>query len=305
MGQSGRRLAASAAAAVCVGAALLPCAARADGDPASDVLVYTNAYLPASAPTKAAAAALESRVAAVYAAGDRIKVAVIAARYDLGAIPSLFDKPAPYAQFLGEELAGIYVGPLLIVMPNGYGIYDGGRSTSAESAVLATLPNPSSPTPDALTNAASAAIAALLAHDALASPDILPPLVELTRASAVGKVLTLRYYLYDDSGRAAATLELLRGTTVLRTALVPAHPTNLNRQEARRLTLPAGASAAGTRACVEAADPTGNKSQSCHSVAVRRRPTRGTAGRRDPSTRQAGRRRRSRRGPPPPQATRT
>ena len=68
--------------------------ARADGDPASDTLVFTNAFLPSQAPSKGASDALLAQIAAVYAAGYRVKVAVVAARYDLGAIPSLFDRPA-------------------------------------------------------------------------------------------------------------------------------------------------------------------------------------------------------------------
>ena len=198
-------LAVAAAAALCVGLA------RADGDPASDTLVFTNAYLPAHAPSKANADALLAQIAAAYSAGYRVKVAVVAARYDLGAIPSLFGKPATYARFLGEELAGVYVGPLLIVMPSGYGIYDGGRSTAAESAVLAALAKPASTKPDDLTTAATAAVGELLRRGALRSRDILPPYVETVRATAVGTQLKVLYYLSDDSGRASATLEILRG----------------------------------------------------------------------------------------------
>lgn len=267
---TGVRTLATIAAVSCVATVLFAGAARADGDPASDTLVYTNAYLPAEAPSKAAVAALDSQIAAVYAAGDRVKVAIIAARYDLGAIPSLFNKPAEYAQFLGEELSGFYVGPLLIVMANGYGIYDDGRSTTAETTVLATLPKPASPSPNGLTTAATAALTALLEHGSLTSPDILPPYIEITSARAAGKVLTLRYYLYDDSGRAAATLELLHGTTVLLTAQIASHQTDINRQETRKLGLPAAVSVVGTRACVEAADPSGNKSRSCRPVSVKR-----------------------------------
>ena len=151
-------------------AALFAGVARADGDPASDTLVATNAYLPATPPSKTATAGLEKHITAVYSVGDRIKVAVIAARYDLGAIPSPFNKPTPYARFLGEELSTIYIGPLLVVMPGGYGVYDGGRSTAAETSVLATIAKPASRRPDDLTTAASAAVAALLKSGALRSP---------------------------------------------------------------------------------------------------------------------------------------
>ena len=62
--------------------------AGADGDPASDILVEENVYLPYQTPSAAASAGLGRQVADVYASGRRIKVAVIAAKSDLGAIPS-------------------------------------------------------------------------------------------------------------------------------------------------------------------------------------------------------------------------
>src|SRR5207245_1571519 len=94
---------------------------------------------------------------AVYTAGYRIKVAVVATKIDLGAIPSLFGKPAEYAKFLGQELSGYYIGPLLIVMPAGYGIYDGGRSTQAEDAILAGLARSASAKPTDLVSATTTA----------------------------------------------------------------------------------------------------------------------------------------------------
>lgn len=60
-------------------------------------------------------------------------------------------------RFLGLELATVYVGPLLIVMPAGFGIYDGGRSTAAESRMLGKLPRPGR-LADALTRAAANAV---------------------------------------------------------------------------------------------------------------------------------------------------
>ena len=196
---SGRGLGATLLA-VAAAAALLRGLARADGDPASDTLVFTNAFLPARAPSKANADALRAQIAAVYAAGYRIKVAVVGARYDLGAVPSLFGKPATYARFLGSELTQLYIGPLLVVMPNGYGIYDGGRSTSAESAVLAGVAKPASPGSDDLTAAATTAVAELLKHGALRSRDILAPYVQVVQASAKGTTVSLQYYVDDDSG---------------------------------------------------------------------------------------------------------
>lgn len=130
-----RRALALAAAALAVAAG--PAApARADGDPASDTLLEQNVYFPYRPPTPAAEAALRRAVDGVYADGNRVKVALIGDVTDLGSITSLYGKPADYAHFLGVELGLWYVGPLLVVMPAGFGVYDGGRSTAAEEDVL-------------------------------------------------------------------------------------------------------------------------------------------------------------------------
>ena len=137
----------SLAAAILAGVLLaLTCsAARADGDPASDTLIFQNVFLPYPTPPKEITKPLAAAVSDVYAKSYRVKVAVIASPQDLGAVPSLFDKPVEYAQFLGTELGLYYIGPLLIVMPAGYGIYDGGRTVVAEETVLAKLPLPGRP----------------------------------------------------------------------------------------------------------------------------------------------------------------
>jgi hypothetical protein len=56
-----------------------------------------------------------------------VKVAVIAAPTDLGAVPMLFDRPARYARFLGFELQFVYPGRLLVVMPAGLAVSQHGR----------------------------------------------------------------------------------------------------------------------------------------------------------------------------------
>jgi hypothetical protein len=251
------------ALAVCAGAAR---GARADGDPASDMLVVQNIFLPYNQPSKTAASGLAKQVASAYAAGYRVKVAVVAAAVDLGAIPSLFDRPAQYAKFLGQELSGFYVGPLLIVMPSGYGIYDGGRSTAAEHRMLAGLAVPGSKQPDALTDDAANAVNDLLRAGALRSPDILKPYVQALLARPAGGRLTVQYYLADDSGKAAATVTVERGGHVLFSLQVSQHPTSILRPETQRLTVPSGLSLAGARVCVTATDPSGNRAKSCRGV---------------------------------------
>lgn len=250
----------------CVLVAAAAAGARADGDPASDMLVVQNVFLPYEAPSHAAAAALTEQVAAVYTAGERVKVALVATRVDLGAIPSLFDKPAQYGAFLGRELAGFYVGPLLIVMPSGYGIYDGGRSTAAEQGVLSRLSPPGSAEPDTLATAAANAVAQLLHAGALRSKDILEPYVQTLLAKAAGGGLTVQYYLADDSGKASVTLTVERAGHAVLTSRVPEHATSILRPETRRLTLPQGLTLDGVRVCVAATDPSGNHAVSCRKV---------------------------------------
>lgn len=171
-------------------------------DPASDVLVDKNVFLPYPPPSAATSASLAREVRAAYARNFRVKVAVIATATDLGSIPSLFGKPGHYAGFLGQELQLYYGGPLLIVMPAGYGVYDGGRSTKAERSVIATAPSVPGSTASALTTSAAQLVHRLVAAGALKSKDITKPYV----APAVGTVspghaTRLYYQVFDDSGK--------------------------------------------------------------------------------------------------------
>ena len=244
--------------------------ARADGDPASDMLVLHNVFLPYETPSQTAAAELSKQVQAVYAAGYRIKVAVIATNIDLGAIPSLFGKPSNYAKFLGQELSSYYIGPLLIVMPAGYGIYDGGRTTRAEEAILAGLARPASAKPTDLVSAATTAVGRLLGAGALKSADILKPFVETLAGAVKLHTLSVRYYLFDDSGKAAVTVTVLRASQTLYTSQIPAHVTGNDKAELRKATLPSGLALAGTRVCVVGVDAAGNRSPpSCKRLVVR------------------------------------
>ena len=119
--------AAIAVAACAVAAAVFaaaPPAARADGDPASDMLLIQNVFYPFSPPVAPAIQrTLNAETAAAKRAHFPIKVALIASPADLGAVPSLFAKPQQYADFLDQEIS-FFGGkqPLLVVMPNGYGV---------------------------------------------------------------------------------------------------------------------------------------------------------------------------------------
>ena len=148
-------------AAALVASATVP-AALADGDPASDYLITQSAFLPFNAPVdNATSAEFLALLAASKKAGFEIRVAVIAARSDLGSIPVLFHMPGEYARFLGQELFYWYKGELLVVMPNGYGVYHHGPAPAADRAVVAALAPPGSVNGNSLVEAADRAVQAL------------------------------------------------------------------------------------------------------------------------------------------------
>ena len=123
-------------------AGAIPHAARADGDPASDVLLAQPLYLPQDAGVPPAEQTqLASLLAAAHQADYDIRVALIAEPADLGSITALWRQPQNYARFLGQELSLNYTGALLVVMPNGYGFYrTRGASTSEQSALSQLAP---------------------------------------------------------------------------------------------------------------------------------------------------------------------
>ncbi len=142
--------------------ALVPAAARADGDPASDVLYNGRVFLPFEVKISAQEQKdLQETVDAAWKAGFPIKVAVISSRYELGSIFALWQKPQLYSKFLGAELAFLYKGRLLIVMPNGYGLHHGTVSTTAERKLLEQVPIGQGG--DGLTASAADAVRALAA----------------------------------------------------------------------------------------------------------------------------------------------
>jgi hypothetical protein len=98
-------------------------AARADGDPASDVLAAQSLFLPADGGfSRSEQARLTALLAAAQRSGDPIRVALIATPSDLGSVSALWGSPGAYARFLGDELSLVYRGTLLVVMPAGFGV---------------------------------------------------------------------------------------------------------------------------------------------------------------------------------------
>jgi hypothetical protein len=246
--------------------------AVADADPASDVLAIQDVFLPYTAPRKQGAEALGAAVDRIYANGYRIKVAVIASAIDLGALGGIFwNQPGHYAKFLGNELSFLFVGPLLIVMPVGFGIYDGGRSTAAEKRVLAGLSVPG-PGSDPLTDAATTAVGRLLAAGALRSKDVLRPRATAYPASVRrGKLERLSYAVQDDSDRARVVLSISAGAKKLATFRLPLQ--RLHRRPGSfslEWRVPKRVPRRNVRFCIVARDPGGNASpRTCVPLSIR------------------------------------
>jgi hypothetical protein len=115
--------------------ALAPGLAQADGDPASDVLATQPLFLPQDGGlTVRQEAELGALVTAARTDGYPLRVALIASPTDLGSVTELWRQPENYAHFLGQELSLVYRGTLLVVMPDGFGLY--GRGAPAERAAL-------------------------------------------------------------------------------------------------------------------------------------------------------------------------
>jgi hypothetical protein len=203
----------------------------------------------------------------VYRHSDRIKIAVIQSAADLGSLPGLFNKPTEYAAFLGQEIRYYYVGPLLIVMPAGFGIYDGGRSTAAENSVLSQAKILGG-TSEQLIESATAAVTALLAQNALRSKDILAPYAyPVLSTGALGGRVRLYYFSSDDSGRASIAITVLAGTSKqLALVRVPLRTLAANRVHQVSWQSPKQPPTR-LRFCVVATDPTGNRSRrSCAAI---------------------------------------
>jgi hypothetical protein len=180
-----RRLAAAAVAVLVVVGAVLaagpgPTRAFADGDPASDVLVYQPVFFPYKPAPHALQSHLVGLVRSANQQGYRIRIAIVQSRRDLGSVPALFGTPTVYARFLSSELSSIWRDRVLVVMPDGYGLAQDAhlvRSASGverikastkgpDETVLRHLARPAGGSPAALVTAAERALRALAArHD--------------------------------------------------------------------------------------------------------------------------------------------
>jgi GNAT superfamily N-acetyltransferase len=108
-------------------ALLAPATARADGDPASDVLLQDDVFFPYAPKTAPRlSGTLKSVLRRTRRAGYPMKVALIESANDLGAAADLFGQPQEYANVLSNELRTIRHGHaaqslhVLVVMPAGF-----------------------------------------------------------------------------------------------------------------------------------------------------------------------------------------
>jgi len=118
--------------------------ARADGDPASDVLASQSLFLPADGGfSPAQAAQLSGLLSSAQRNGFPVRLALIATPADLGSVSALWRMPASYAEFLAKELPLVYHGTLLVVMPNGFGVSQvGGTPAGASPGTNGSSPRP-------------------------------------------------------------------------------------------------------------------------------------------------------------------
>jgi hypothetical protein len=255
---------------VLVGALVLAAAASADGDPASDVLLSQDSFTPYPPPSAKAAKTLADAIAAASADGDHIKVAVIGSKTDLGAVPSLFGQPRKYARFLGAELAFFYKGPLLVVMPSGFGFAENGKAVPAGDAALDHVSVGDDKSPDGLTDAAARAVPVLEHARLLHYKDTFKPRASpLPTGAAAGHPLTLRYQAWDDSGRAKIDIEIQNERKVVASFHVPLRPVIQGHWYSVTWQVPKTAAHKVFNYCVRATDAAGNRgSLTCGKLTV-------------------------------------
>jgi hypothetical protein len=255
---------------------LLPGVALADGDPASDVLYFTDVFVSFEETSKPLIAKLEHETEVARAQARPIKVAVIWAKTDMGAVPLLYNKPDTYARFLAAELQGILTGPLLIVMPSGFGLSIKHAKQKAATKALASVPFHAE-TVDELTQTATAAVRKLRLALAPPSGDARAPKVHALALSArLAKKAKLRFRVSDNSGKVRALVRVY-GTKYAYYALFASLTMPLRNVGARGSVqsvtwrVPPTLGTGKFRFCVLATDRAGNASKtSCAALILRR-----------------------------------
>lgn len=134
---------ARAVVTVAVAALLIAPLADAHGNPAGEWLLDRAAFVPPDAGvSRADQHALAVTLARAKAQGYPLRVAVVAARYDLGELAGLFGQQARYAAHLSEDLQVIYRGRVLVVMPSGFAVARDGKPDPLEQRIVATVRPP-------------------------------------------------------------------------------------------------------------------------------------------------------------------
>jgi hypothetical protein len=206
-GRPARPRPAVAVALVALLLALTPALARADGDPASDVLVAQGAFVPANAGATAAAQEhLSGVLTAAKRAGYPLRVAVIASASDLGSVSALWRQPQAYAEFLGDELSLAAPGRVLVVMPGGFGLFQPGVTPAGDvqqlgrAAAVARNPDLAVVAADGVENLAASAdrpispasiVAPTLAGSATSSDGVLTGLAVIAGLALIAGAWTL------------------------------------------------------------------------------------------------------------------
>lgn len=180
-----------------------PATAGADGDPASDVLLNTDAFYPYRPVSTKVVRALDATIARARAAGYPIKVALIGSRSDLGAVPGLLGHPQRYADFLETEISFNGHPRLLVVMPQGLGLAAAGSRRPLEGIRVDRRGGS-----DALARAAIPAVAALARA---AGHPFKPPAVPAGAGSRGGGGASLLVFAVP-----LALVALLAGASLLR-----------------------------------------------------------------------------------------
>lgn len=151
--------------------------ARADGDPAGDVLAQQTVFYGSALDLESAEAAqLPALLGRAQAAGYELRVAAMSVDADMGAIDYMWDDPLNYVDFLAQELAYRYQGRVLVIMPSGYAMYRLGHSSVRDQRVLDKLA-PVGDDPSAVLPRALDAVVALAKAQGieLEVPDVQPP----------------------------------------------------------------------------------------------------------------------------------
>lgn len=207
-------------------AGALTAAARADGDPGSDVLVYQPLFLAAdSGISVSEQVQLGDLIHEAGKAGFPVRVAIIAKPDDLGAVTELWQRPQAYARFLGIELSLAYKGRLLVVMPNGLGFNWPGHSTAPSYAILDRIHTGSGAK---LSAATEQSITALAAAAGVHLPHTSPPAAQQQRHATATQQTPGTVHSASTSTRALAFLAL----ALLAAAIVAARILYGRRREA-------------------------------------------------------------------------